>query len=52
MKRKLNSQFKRLDFGLKCVSGYKEENIKMLDRLVELEEMFQDDGGIDEEERC
>lgn len=52
MKMKLNNQFKKLDFGLKCVSGYEEENIKMLDRLVELEEMFQDDGGIDEEERC
>lgn len=50
-RRKLDDQFKKLDFGLKCVAGYKEENRKMIDRLVELEEIFQNGGGIDEEEK-
>jgi hypothetical protein len=50
-KRKLADKFKMLDFGLKCVAGYKKENREMIDRLVELEEMFQDDGGIYEEEK-
>lgn len=51
-RRKLDSQFKKVDFGLKCVAGYEDENKRMIDRLVELEEIFQDDGGIDEEKRC